>query len=53
VLTGVEGRLERAESLFSRLWNEKPEAATARPLQDLAVAARGGSRRIQALLKAA
>ena len=53
VLAGVEGRLVRAESEFSRLWNEKPEAATARPLKDLAAAAAGGSRRIQALLKAA
>jgi hypothetical protein len=53
VLTGVESRLVRAESEFSRLWNEKPDATTARPLQHLAVAARDGSRRIQALLKAA
>ena len=53
VLTGVADRLVRANSEFLRLASARPEAPTARPLQDLAVAAGGGSRRIQALLKAA
>lgn len=53
VLSGVAERLGRAESEFSRLGYEKRDAPTARPLQDLALAARDGGRRIQALLKAA
>jgi hypothetical protein len=53
VLSGVAERLVRAESEFSRLGSANPDAPTARPLQDLALAARDGGRRIQALLKAA
>ena len=50
VLKAVAVRLGQAESEFTRMATADPGAATARPLKDLALAARDGGRRIQALL---
>jgi len=53
VLGKVVDRLRGAESTFSRLASEHPGASTARPLHDLAFAARDGGRRIRAMMREA
>ncbi len=53
VLGKVVKRLLAAESTFSRLASEHPGASTARPLHDLAFAARDGGRRIREMMDAA
>ena len=53
VLKAVAVRFGEAESEFTQMATANPGAATARPLKDLALAARHGGRRIQALLSSA
>ena len=53
VLGKVMDRLRGAESMFSRLASEHPGPSTARPLHDLAFAARDGGRRIREMMREA